>query len=62
MRSAGRIVAEILALLNENAAPGVTTRELDEPAGKQTVGYIACGAELCGEPWFQCREKICRPR
>ena len=35
MRGAGQIVAEILAVLKENAAPGITTIELDQLAEKE---------------------------
>jgi methionyl aminopeptidase len=41
MREAGRIVAEVLACLREQVAPGVTTAELDALAHRIIVGYGA---------------------
>ncbi|MBN2426835.1 MAG: type I methionyl aminopeptidase [Deltaproteobacteria bacterium] len=59
MRDAGRIVAEILALLSERAVPGVSTRDLDELAehecGKRKVkaafkGYAGFPYTICASP------------
>lgn len=41
MRTAGRMVAEILQLLREQVQPGVTTLELDQLAEKQCVKWKA---------------------
>jgi methionyl aminopeptidase len=59
MARAGRVVADTLALLGENARPGVTTRELDELAeeyirsqgGEPTFkGYHGFPASICTSP------------
>ena len=59
MARAGRVVADTLALLGENARPGVTTRELDETAeeyirsqgGEPTFkGYHGFPASICTSP------------
>jgi methionyl aminopeptidase len=56
MREAGRIVAEILQIVGEQAKPGVTTRELDVIADKELKkrgavssfnGYRGFPANLC---------------
>ena len=41
MRSAGRIVAEVLALVEESLAPGVSTAELDRLAERHIRGAKA---------------------
>lgn len=59
MRDAGRIVAEILALLSEKAVPGVSTRELDELAEQECCkrkvkaafkGYGGFPYTICASP------------
>ena len=59
MRGAGKIVAEILAILQEKTAPGVTTLELDQIAerecGKRKVvaafkGYGGFPFTICASP------------
>jgi len=45
MREAGRMVAEVLALMKEMVEPGVTTQQLNAAAGRRM-------AELGGEPSF----------
>ena len=59
MARAGRVVADTLALLGENARPGVTTRDLDELAeeyirsqgGEPTFkGYHGFPASICTSP------------
>jgi methionyl aminopeptidase len=44
MRQAGRIVAEVLAILTEKAVPGVTTQELDRIAEEHIRAYGAIPA------------------
>ncbi|ABA87982.1 methionine aminopeptidase, type I [Syntrophotalea carbinolica DSM 2380] len=59
MRDAGRIVAEILALLSEKIAPGVTTLELDRLAERECrkrgakpafKGYGGFPFSICASP------------
>lgn len=59
MRDAGRIVAEILLLLQEKAVPGITTRELDALAESETLkrnarpafkGYGGFPCTICASP------------
>lgn len=59
MRVAGKIVAEILALLTERIAPGVTTGELDQLAEKECLkrkaqpafkGYGGFPFSICASP------------
>jgi len=59
MRVAGRIVAEILALLTERVVPGVTTGELDRLAEKECLkrkaqpafkGYGGFPFSICASP------------
>lgn len=59
MRSAGRLVAEILALLEERVRPGVTTAELDRLAEKECrrqgaepafKGYGGFPYAICSSP------------
>ena len=59
MRQAGRIVAEILALLAERVAPGVTTAELDQLAESECrkrkaqpafKGYGGFPYSICASP------------
>lgn len=59
MRDAGRIVAEILLLLSEKVAPGVTTIELDEIAARECKkrkvkaafkGYGGFPYTICASP------------
>jgi len=59
MRDAGRIVAEILVLLGERAAPGVSTKELDELAEQECrkrkvraafKGYGGFPYTICASP------------
>ncbi len=56
MRAAGKIVAEVLALLGEHVRPGVTTKELDQIAHVEIVrrgaipsfkGYRGYPATIC---------------
>jgi methionyl aminopeptidase len=56
MRSAGRIVAEILLILRDHTQPGVTTRDLDRIAEEETIkrnarpafkGYRGYPGSLC---------------
>jgi methionyl aminopeptidase len=59
MASAGRIVADTLALIGENLRPGVTTAELDERADEYIrsqggtssfLGYRGYPASICTSP------------
>ena len=59
MRSAGRLVAEVLALLEERIRPGVTTAELDQLAEKECrrqgaepafKGYGGFPYAICSSP------------
>lgn len=59
MSDAGRIVAEILALLQERVRPGVTTAELDSLAERETLkrkakpafkGYAGFPFSICASP------------
>lgn len=59
MRVAGRIVAEVLALLSERVVPGVTTEELDRLAEKECLkrkakpafkGYGGFPFSICASP------------
>lgn len=59
MRRAGRLVAEVLALLSERTVPGVTTRELDRLAEEQCrqwhakpafKGYGGFPYTICASP------------
>jgi methionyl aminopeptidase len=56
IRTAGRVVAEVLNLISENVRPGVTTKELDELAARHFkkrkakaafLGYQGFPAHIC---------------
>lgn len=59
MRAAGRIVAEILTLIEEQVAPGITSNELDRMAEKECLsrgakpafkGYGGFPCAICASP------------